>query len=585
MKRLALATLGSLLVYGFSAGQLLAITPTVFSDDFEQDLSKWQPVRDDGSAWTIVDGKARATIDTASTITELVPLDALWQSDWKNLEYDVEITPLLGVDKNISFIFQNLANWYEVHFVDEFVQLARVKNGQIIMALDFPYQMINGMTYRVKIQHYEGRIKILVNNQVIFDHQDWTFDQTFGKIGLKAGTGAAFPTIVEFDNVSVRLLESLEEKLDIPVLKQSDARWADLVYDSAVLWTENPTIKRWGCALTSLVMVMRFHGITQLPDGQELTPATLNTWLVSQPDGYLGEGNLNWLAATRLTKLISDVYGTVKLEYRRHPGADLAIAREEVAAHKPAILQIPNHFVVASGLTTDEQDIFINDPDFNYDRLSQHQKTLISTSTFKPSQTDLSYLLITHQPGLTLQITGPDGNHIQDLQHFTQQLQADGTQGPEMTEPLLYYLVPTPPAGTYQITIKQPQLKPFSFQVITYDQNGQPTIHTQKGIVGAQPKQWQLTLANNTPSKLKRVSSLRGIREQLEYVQRIGGCRIWSIYWLLHQTMRHAEHTAPRHRSAYFKLLKTELKMSRGALSNNAYHHLEQELTDLESSL
>lgn len=583
MKLSALATLGTFVLYlcmvkSVHAGSI------VFSDDFSHNLDQWQPVRDDGSAWNIVAGKARAIISNPSTISELIPKDAFWQSTWKNLEYEVEVTPLVGIDKNISFIFQNLANWYELHFVEEFVQLARVKNSSVILSFDFPFQMVNSQTYKVKIQHLNGRVKATVNDQPLLDIEDWTFDQNFGKIGLKAGTGAAFPTVVEFDNVVVRTLDEIENRLDIPLLKQSDVRWGAQEYDSATTWSEVPTISRWGCALTSLVMIMRYHGITKLPDAQELTPSTLNRWLKNQVDGYVGEGNLNWLAATRLTKSISDVYGTPKLEFRRHPGSDLTTARQEISNQKPVIIQLPNHFVVGDGVSNDEADLLIKDPDYSFNRLSQHQTTVIATNTFQPSQTDLSYILIIHKPGLELELKNERGQIPTQFQTYSQQLTADGNNLSETSEPLVHHILPTPSSGTYELKIRQSTLSEFEFQVLTYDRNGKPTIHKEAGIVGKQFKRWKLVISPNKPSRLTNSTSFTEFRNHLEFLQRTGGCRLWPLYWFIHQTTLNGERSRTHQRSQYHRALRRELQFGRSFLSKSAHKYLEQELQSLESA-
>src|SRR5688572_30899130 len=57
-----------------------------------------------------------------------------------------------------------------------------------------------------------------------------------------------------------------------------------------------------------------------LPNNAELSPASLNDWLNAQPDGYLGEGAINWLAVSRLTQQMAKTLRTPKLEYRKLAG-------------------------------------------------------------------------------------------------------------------------------------------------------------------------------------------------------------------------------------------------------------------------
>lgn len=50
------------------------------------------------------------------------------------------------------------------------------------------------------------------------------------------------------------------------------------------------TIAQKGCALTSIAMVLSYHG-------SPADPSTLNSYLVNHPKGYDKEGNLYWDAA------------------------------------------------------------------------------------------------------------------------------------------------------------------------------------------------------------------------------------------------------------------------------------------------
>ena len=93
--------------------------------------------------------------------------------------------------------------------------------------------------------------------------------------------------------------------LNVPPLKQISDPWQNQVYDSANLWSPlNPTINRWGCALTSAAMVFQYHGLTKLPDNTTLDPGTVNAWLKTQLDGYVGNGYVNWLALSRLFSIL-----------------------------------------------------------------------------------------------------------------------------------------------------------------------------------------------------------------------------------------------------------------------------------------
>ena len=87
----------------------------VFSEDFSMGLGNWQVARGQTSMWQVIDGVLEGRVDTGGTITELVPIDAVWQSDWRNYELELDLLPAAGVDRNLAWGYQNPQNWYEIH--------------------------------------------------------------------------------------------------------------------------------------------------------------------------------------------------------------------------------------------------------------------------------------------------------------------------------------------------------------------------------------------------------------------------------------------------------------------------------------
>src|SRR5689334_9685211 len=69
----------------------------LFEDDFSNGLTKWQPTRDNGSMWSIVDGKAYVDVQRYYYVTEMIPKDQYWNNNWHNIEYELDFTPLEGV--------------------------------------------------------------------------------------------------------------------------------------------------------------------------------------------------------------------------------------------------------------------------------------------------------------------------------------------------------------------------------------------------------------------------------------------------------------------------------------------------------
>ncbi len=63
---------------------------------------------------------------------------------------------------------------------------------------------------------------------------------------------------------------------------------------------EIPDISSCGCAVTSAVMVGRFHGALDGVDGNRIDPGTLNAWL-KENGGYLDGGSVNWNSIAKYT--------------------------------------------------------------------------------------------------------------------------------------------------------------------------------------------------------------------------------------------------------------------------------------------
>lgn len=203
------SSLDSLVIGGNFEGEL------VFADDFSSGLSKWEPTRDSGEYWEIIDGELVANISSGFTITELVPKEEHWNSDWKNFSYSFDITGVSGVDKNVSFHFEDLSNWYEIHFFGSGLEVVRVQDNSVVWSVFDSFSIFNDVTHKIEIVLSEAKVSLYVDETLIFEEIDPTFNGSYGKIGIKASTGAVSPTIVKFDNVEIRLIPP-EVGLDLP---------------------------------------------------------------------------------------------------------------------------------------------------------------------------------------------------------------------------------------------------------------------------------------------------------------------------------------------------------------------------------
>lgn len=255
-----------------------------------------------------------------------------------------------------------------------------------------------------------------------------------------------------------------------PYVSQKDTRWASEEYDSAKDWAglEKSGIDRWGCALTSAVMMLQNYGV-KAEDGTEIDPAKLNTWLINQGDGYIGPGLINWIAVARYAK--DRVPGEKdSLEYVRSylPSAPIL----------PAILGLPGHFVVAHD--EDATNWIINDP------ASETRKSLPKTSTVKsinrlvPSSTDLSYILLVKDTNVGVSLTQGENTPVA-LTWDEEYLDDDVEGGAKGT--ILSAYVPKPNTGKYRISLNNTDVSERTIEIYLYDQDGD--VKKQKITMGS----------------------------------------------------------------------------------------------------
>lgn len=570
-----------ILLFLFSYQPIYAGEP-VFVDDFSQGFGKWEDTRNTFDYWSIIDLQAQAYITTSSKLAELVPKDEYWNPEWKNIIYSLDYTYLQGADKNISFWYKDPKNWYEIHFIGGSYIISHVKNGVVVWDTTGGYSPEGGKKYHMEFVLNEGNIQLYVNTVKMIDVTDPTFADDYGKIGIKAGAGSIYPTRVLYDNIKVSLIEPTQENtvLEIPEFKQTDPLWSQNEYDMAEQWSPNKkTIADWGCLITSLAMVLNYHDITTLPSGDPLTPLTLNTWLHGQPDGYIANGLVNWSAVTRLVREISDLNGTTKLEYQRFNGNNIDIAKREITAGQPAILEIPGHFFIANGILSNPEDIAIIDPLLPYAAFSEHQQPLRSTRTLVPSFTDLSYIHLAHTSDIQVAVTA---NNSINYQTYVQSL----TSSDKLTQSPEYQLheISKPDSGEYTVTITSPEINGYTLTIFAYDKNGSLTNLTYDGV--ASPSPTTLTITYDKEGKV----SLHSQINYLTLVNDISVVATDSIYKRyvaseLKKWAQTAHNSSQKNKKRYVPALHEQVEWYRQYLSPNAYTILQKRIEEIKNQI
>ncbi len=452
----------------------------IFADDFANDLSRWDLVRGSWSDWQVVAGWLQGSADVPFYISELTPKQEFWNSGGDSLQYQFDFQVAAGQDYNWSFAFEDQNNWYELHFYQDNLHLTKVQNGMQVFNRYAQYGLQPNQIYHARLNFLEGRIQVWINQELVLDEYDYTYQPGFKKISVKTTAGASYPTKVRFDNIRVYSLAPQSSKqLPVARFQQNDSVWASEEYDSGSDWSKQPTIERWGCALSSMAMVFNYYDLDKLPDGQPLNPSTLNQWLKSQSDGYIG-GSVNWLAGARLSRLISERYSTADnvlpvLEYQRLMSPEHSQLTESISYNRTVIVNTPGHFFVAEGYVFGEEgesELNITDPFYDYDQLSQHQDdTVISAGIYQPSQTDLSYFLLVYDLGLQADITDEQGQSVSG-QILTQDTLSDPvSETGELSQSKVFHYLPQPDTGNYQVRVAAEQAGAYQLDLFFYDQN------------------------------------------------------------------------------------------------------------------
>ena len=154
----------------------------------------------------------------------------------------------------------------------------------------------------------------------------------------------------------------------------------------------HPTICDAGCAMTAFAMLLSYHGFTY-------DPSTLNAKLKSM-------GNAGYVGALINFNSVSFLTGNA-LEYKVTNTAQVVDA--ELCAGRPVILQVPGHFVLATGKTGGEYTI--NDPGhINVTTLDYYGNTFTSARRFVPPGSGA--FVIHADEGVQVLVTDPVGRRV-----------------------------------------------------------------------------------------------------------------------------------------------------------------------------
>jgi hypothetical protein len=499
----------------FTINSLFFNTKTIqaanlFEDDFENPsatTNKWVIVGNPG--WTIDSGKYGIYLSPG--LSNAIPNSSYWDLNWTNITYELDLIGTNGVDKNILVKFIDPSNFLEFHANDQGMILEKgstITGGQI---LDQNSQILaNGINYHFRIDiKNNNEVKVYINGLLVLSGTE-TQPLTNWKIGLRAGTGGFGSVGLKFDNIVVTPLINTpptpiptmsptttaspteipttiptEEptytptaestatptpaptlaSLSVPDLKQYSLPWKNKLY----AFTKN-TIQEYGCALTSVAMVLQYHGHNIMPD-------KLNDWLKQQPDGYISNGLVNWLAISRYTKL-HDSSSSPTLEYTRLEPNNTNLTNE-LESGRPAILKEPGHFIVAKSILP--TTFGINDPGYpNRKELTSYNNSFLGINSYVPSHSDLSYMMFVTNPNVNLELLDSSNSAVDTVSYVEDPISNLLNPKKKSGETVKITLIPKPENGKYVLKVTGPKGR-YNLDSYLYDINGKVTKNNIEG--------------------------------------------------------------------------------------------------------
>jgi|GEM_PF-2645189 len=293
-------------------------------------------------------------------------------------------------------------------------------------------------TFKLLIKYIDSKYYVYLNDELI-----GTTTQTMRMPRyVWFGNPMITSTNVTFSKFYLDSIKVIDlEAPTFPYYSQKVAPWGGMAYDRASEWagTERDNIGRWGCALTSVAMILKNYGVKDDSNG-DITPDELNLWLSNQDDGYIGQGWLNWLAVTRyVRKQYEAGHADTKLEYSRASGLPSTL---------PSIVNEGGHFVVA--YASESASFSINDPNNESRSTKLKSETFLTNNTFTTTETDLSYMLFVKNPNLTYVLKNSLGETIPF--NWIQE-QINDSEGGAPSGIVTTALVPKPNGGRYELRV------------------------------------------------------------------------------------------------------------------------------------
>lgn len=355
------------------------------------------------------------------------------------------------------------------------------------------------------------------------------------------------------------------------------------------------TMAQCGCATSSIAMVFNYHGITKLPDGTNLNPGTLNTWMKNN-NGYHRNLGVIWPVASALSKKAKTQnpdFSYDALEYDTRTNFSSAALSNDLEQGIPNILQVnaPGmHFIVAKGKTSNSFEI--NDPLFNRTTLAAYSNSAVGVRRYVPSNTDLSYITYIVDEDVEISIKDEFGNGYGDsyLEYSPAQLSEEPNVPDSSAVRVLYFAKPE--SGSYTVELNGPEGKKFRLDEYIITEEGDVKDDTYAGTLRSdQPTVFHLSYDKTSLDNTKTIPEITFamLKADIQRLYLEGKIKSKFIYTVLKLQAEIAERASLLERQPVgyklsivtLKALQVELTRYRGKLiSEEAYQIL---YTDCET--
>jgi hypothetical protein len=266
------------------------------------------------------------------------------------------------------------------------------------------------------------------------------------------------------------------------------------------------TIGTCGCAITSQVMVLRFHGVTTTIDGNDVNPKTYNEWLTNN-NSYWPDGGVKFAKIQEYSK---DEYGFTRVIYdgpiafKDNSTLDLYLDNlKPVILYEKVLVQgkLSSHFIVADGKLSTTYTVKdpawyntkkLNQADGSYSR--DYNNYFYGLRLFSPALTlrgvdSISFnlaspaeLLVTDPQRRKLgkdPVNNVDYNEIPEGSYYQEGIGNPFPEIPVPTKESKFIWIPKPLDGKYDIRVIGTDTGVYTLSTSIYNQSGQSkdTVH------------------------------------------------------------------------------------------------------------